>query len=77
MQKQIDDAADVVTSLMDEINERLFLPTAIADITGTTTSLRYLTSSTWPLRAAHIYEAAVLPSAVQVCNCPGRMQEQQ
>ena len=36
VQKQIDDAADVVTSLMDEINERLFLPTAIADITGTT-----------------------------------------
>ena len=42
VQKQIDDAADVVTGLMDEINERLFLPTAIADITGISTHLTSL-----------------------------------
>ena len=35
VQKQLDDAADVVTALMEDINQQLFLPTAIADITGT------------------------------------------
>ncbi|CAL5227265.1 g10195 [Coccomyxa viridis] len=34
LQRQIDDAAEVVTALMEDINERLFVPTAIADITG-------------------------------------------
>ena len=48
VQKQIDDAADVVTGLMDEINERLFLPTAIADITGTMTY--HETFYIWPHR---------------------------
>ena len=32
--KQIDEAANVVTALMEDINEQLFVPTAIADITG-------------------------------------------
>ncbi len=34
VQRQIDDAADVVTALMEDITEQLFVPTAIADITG-------------------------------------------
>ena len=39
VQRQIDDAAEVVTALMEDINERLFVPTAIADITGVSSRL--------------------------------------
>ncbi len=31
---QIHDAANVVTALLEDINEQLFVPTAIADIIG-------------------------------------------
>jgi len=45
VQKQISDAADVVTALMEDITEQLFVPTAIADITGTLSSLSWHTAS--------------------------------
>lgn len=44
VQRQIDDAADVVTALMEDINESLFVPTAIADITGVSGKLIHCTS---------------------------------